>query len=60
MSAADLVTKWLTQAATLRADAETHRKNGMLEMARGERLKADHLTDCANELQATLPAETKT
>lgn len=60
MSAQDLVTKWLSEANELRASAELHRKSGMFETARGERLKADRLTDCASELQALLPAPSKT
>lgn len=58
MSPADLITKWQTEATELRASANTHRANGMFELARGERLKADHLTDCAAQLTAITPATT--
>lgn len=57
MSAQDLVTQWQAEAATLRDLADTHRKSGMYELARGERLKADQLMDCATELQRIAPSQ---
>lgn len=56
MTPQELVTRWLQEAAQLRGDAEIRRKNGMHESARGMRLKADHLTGCATQLQAALAA----
>ena len=61
MNAADaqkLINEWLDQAATLRHAADVHRNNGMFETARGERLKADQLSDCAAALQNITPGST--
>jgi hypothetical protein len=56
MTPQQLINQWLQEAAQLRADAEIRRKNGMHESSRGMRLKADHLTDCAEQLQRITPA----
>lgn len=56
MTPTDLITTWTAKAAQMRQDAETLRGNGMLESARGLRLKADQLTDCAAELQRITPS----